>query len=125
MDKILIEDLQVYAYHGVEQAEKTNGQMFFVSLQLSLDLEQAGRKDDLNLTISYAQVCKDVQEVMQNRTYNLIEAAAMNIIEYLFHTYPSISEIFIQLKKPWAPMGQHLKYAAVEMDRKRKERSEW
>ncbi len=125
MDKILIEDLQVYAYHGVEQAEKTNGQMFFVSLQLSLDLEQAGRKDDLNLTISYAQVCKDVQEVMQNRTYNLIEAAAMNIIEYLFHTYPSISEIFIQLKKPWAPMGQHLKYAAVEMGRKRKERSEW
>ena len=125
MDKILIEDLQVYAYHGVEQAEKTNGQMFFVSLKLSLDLEQAGRKDDLNLTISYAQVCKDIQQVMQNHSYNLIEAAAMNIIEYLFHTYPSLSEVFIQLKKPWAPMGQHLKYAAVEMGRKRKERSEW
>ncbi len=125
MDKILIEDLQVYAYHGVEQAEKTNGQMFFVSLQLSLDLEQAGQQDDLNLTISYAQVCKDVQQVLQNRTYNLIEAAAMNIIEYLFHTYPSLSEVFVQLKKPWAPMGQHLKYAAVEMDRKRNERSEW
>ncbi|MDD3902657.1 MAG: dihydroneopterin aldolase [Sphaerochaeta sp.] len=125
MDKILIEDLQVYAYHGVAQAEKTNGQMFFVSLQLGLDLEQAGIQDDLHLTISYAQVCKDVQNVLQDRTYNLIEAATMSIIEFLFHTYPTISEIFIQLKKPWAPMGQHLKYAAVEMNRKREDRDEW
>ncbi len=125
MDRLIIEDLQVYAYHGVAQEEKTIGQMFLVSLRIGTNLEKAAKSDDVNDTLNYANLCNDVQTVMQSRKCSLIETAAMNIIEYLFRRYASIAEIRVTLKKPWAPMGHHLKYAAVELERKRGDRNEW
>lgn len=125
MDRIIIEDLQVYAYHGVAQEEKNIGQMFLVSLRIGANLERAARSDDVNDTLNYADLCKDVETVMQSSKCNLIETAAMNIIKYLFRSYADIMEIRVTLKKPWAPMGQHLNYAAVELERKRGDRNEW
>ncbi|MVB12036.1 Bifunctional folate synthesis protein [Caprobacter fermentans] len=125
MDRIIIEDLQVYAYHGVAQEERTIGQMFFVSLRIGSNLERAAASDDVNDTLNYADLCNDVQTVMQSGKCNLIEAAAMNIIQHLFRKYSDIAEISITLKKPWAPMGHHLKYAAVELERKRGDKDEW
>lgn len=125
MDRIIIEDLQVYAYLGVAQEEKTIGQMFFVSLQIGANLERAAKSDDVNDTLNYADLCNDVKTVMQSGKCNLIEATAMNIIQYLFRKYADIAEIRVTLKKPWAPMGHHLKYAAVELERKRGDRDEW
>jgi dihydroneopterin aldolase len=125
MDKIIIEDLQVYAHHGVAQEEKALGQMFTVSIELSVDLDLAAKTDDLNKTISYAKVCDEIQKVLQSKPYSLIEAAALQVIEHLFMTYPTIEAITVRLKKPWAPMGHHLKYAAVELHRKREEKNAW
>lgn len=125
MDKIMIEDLQVYAYHGVAPEEKINGQMFFVSLKIGVSLEKPAGSDDVNDTLNYADLCNDIQMVLQLKKRNLIESAAMDVIAYLFRTYNRIAEINILLKKPWAPMGHHLKYAAVELERKRGDKSEW
>ena len=125
MDRLIIEDLQVYAYHGVAQEEKVTGQMFFVSLRIGVNLERAAASDDVNDTLNYADICNDVQTVLQSGKCDLIEAAAMDIIEYLFRRYAGIVELSVILKKPWAPMGHHLKYAAVELERKRGDRNEW
>ncbi|AEV28819.1 dihydroneopterin aldolase [Sphaerochaeta pleomorpha str. Grapes] len=125
MDKIIIEDLQVYAHHGVAQEEKAIGQMFIISIEIGADLDLAAKTDDLHATISYAEVCDEVQNVLQAKTYSLIEAAALQVIEHLFKTYPLIEEIKVRLKKPWAPMGHHLKYAAVELQRKKEDKHDW
>jgi dihydroneopterin aldolase len=124
MDKIIIKDLQVYAYHGVAQEEKVTGQMFLVSLRISVNLEKPATSDDVNDTLNYANLCNDVQTVMQSKKCNLIEAAALDLIEYLFRRYASIMEINVMQKKPWAPMGHHLKYAAVELERLRGDQNE-
>jgi dihydroneopterin aldolase len=124
MDKIIIKDLQVYAYHGVAQEEKVIGQMFLVCLKIGVNLEKPATSDDVNDTLNYANICNDVQTVMQSKKCNLIEAAALDLIEYLFRRYASIMEISVMLKKPWAPMGHHLKYAAVELERKRGNKNE-
>ena len=42
MDKILIKDLEIFAYHGVLEEEKQKGQPFFISAELYLDLREAG-----------------------------------------------------------------------------------
>ena len=125
MDRILIQDLQVYAYHGVAPEEKKNGQMFVVSLQVGLDLEKAAASDDLTHTLNYAELCNAVQAALQSGPYNLIEAAAMKIIAHLFRTCPEIMELRVLLKKPWAPMAHHLQYAGVELERKRGDRNVW
>lgn len=119
MDRILIEDLEVYAYHGVAQEEKKLGQLFLVSLCISADLEEAARTGNLNATINYSEVCDTVKTILQAEKYDLIETAAIKVIEGIFRRFRNALTVRVLLKKPWAPMGHHLKYAAVELERQR------
>lgn len=125
MDKIIVEDLEVYAYHGVAKEEKNLGQMFIISIEIGVDLETAARSGNLNDTINYSKVCKTVVSILQSESYDLIETAALKVIEGIFSSFKLANSVKVLLKKPWAPMGQHLKYAAVELERKRGDRDEW
>lgn len=121
MDKIIIEDLEVYAYHGVNKEEKVLGQMFLVTLEIGLDLQRAALTGDLDATVNYAKVCDTVKEIMLTQKCDLIETTAMKIIKGIFNRFENAETIKIILKKPWAPTGHHLKYAAVELERTRGE----
>lgn len=125
MDRIVIEELEVYAYHGVAQEEKKLGQLFLISLQISVDLETAAQSGNLAATINYAEVCNTVKAILQAEKYDLIETAAMKVIEGIFRRFDPAQAVKVVVKKPWAPMGHHLKYAAVELERARGDRDEW
>lgn len=125
MDKIIIEDLEIYAYHGVAQEEKILGQLFIVSLQICLDLESAARSNRIEATINYAEVCDHVKAILQLENYDLIETAALKVIDGIFRRFGNVLAVKVLLKKPWAPMGHHLKYAAVELERVRGDGYEW
>lgn len=118
MDKIYIKDLEVYAFHGVNQEEKNMGQRFLISAQIYLDLSPAGISDDLTKTINYAQLCLEIEEEFKKNKYDLIEKAAEELSKYILLEYPMVKRVKLMLKKPWAPIGKPIKYAAVEVDRK-------
>lgn len=119
MDKIIIEDLEVYAYHGVAREEKILGQMFLISLEILADLENAAVTGNLEASVNYAEVCQSVQSVVQAESFDLIETVAYCVIREIFSGFLNAQKVKVLIKKPWAPMGQHLKYAAVEMERSR------
>lgn len=125
MDKIIIEDLEVYAYHGVSPEEKRLGQMFLVSLVIGADLEPAAAGGRIGQTIDYGTVCDTVKAILQANSRDLIETAAMQVLEGLFRAFAPARSVRILLKKPWAPMGHHLRYAAVELERRREDRDAW
>lgn len=117
MDKIYIEDLEIYGFHGVNQQEKDMGQRFLISLELFLSLAEAGESDDLSKTVSYAQVCVDVEEEFKKEKYDLIEKAAEKLAEFILTTYELVDRVKVKIKKPWAPIGKPLNHVAVEIDR--------
>ena len=57
MDEIRIDNLEVYAYHGVFEEENKKGQPFFVNMVLYTDTKEAGKKDELTLSTHYGEVC--------------------------------------------------------------------
>jgi dihydroneopterin aldolase len=120
VDKIIIQDLEIHARHGVLSQEKELGQLFIISLEIGANLEVAGQSDNLTQTIHYGDICRDVEAAMKAVNFNLIEAAAFHIIKILFRDYPLIDSVKVILKKPWAPIAKHLGYVAVEMERTRK-----
>ena len=63
MDKIYLENLEFFAYHGVFDHEKENGQTFFVSVTLDVDLTSAGQTDDLDETVNYGEVYDIIADV--------------------------------------------------------------
>ena len=117
MDKIYIKDLEVYAHHGVFQEEKNLGQRFLISLELFLSLREAGITDDLTKTVHYGELCQLVEEEFKKESYDLIEKATEKLAEFILLKYDLVQRVKVKIKKPWAPIGKPLKYAAVEVDR--------
>ena len=118
-DRIYIKDLEIIAYHGVLKEEKELGQRFFISLEIQTDFREAGKNDDLTKTISYAEVCDDIEKIFLTAKYNLIEKCAEEIAEFLLEKYSRISELKVKIKKPWAPIRKAIDHVAVEIVRKR------
>ena len=56
MDKITIQNLEVFANHGVFPEENRLGQKFLVSAELLCDTRKAGRGDVLKHSIHYGLV---------------------------------------------------------------------
>lgn len=119
MDKIYIKGLKIFAYHGVNPEETENGQHFLVDVCLYTNIQTAGQTDDLNDTVNYAAVRKQITAAMTERPYKLIERAATEIANRLLQNFPKIMQVDVLLKKPEAPMNCEFDYVAVEISRKR------
>lgn len=119
MDQILIRDLELFAYHGVNPEEKEMGQSFLLDITAFLDLAMAGQSDDLQDTVSYAAVIKETRKLFCAETYHLLEAAAQHVLAGLFKAFPSICRIRLRLKKPDAPIQAKFSYVAIEIERER------
>lgn len=117
MDKIYLKNVEIFAKHGVFVEEKTLGQKFILDLELTLDLEEAGRSGDLTKSVHYGELCHGIEEEFTKESYDLIETAAQKVAEYTLLNYPIVKTVKVKLKKPWAPIGRHLDYAAVEIER--------
>ena len=118
MDKIYIRDLEFIGYHGVFEEEKKLGQKFFVSLELTTNLREAGLNDDITKTTHYGEVAETVKKIFFQKKYDLIETLAEDIAREVLLNYPLINELKLEIKKPWAPVGIPLKDVSVEITRK-------
>lgn len=104
MDQIIVEDLQVYAYHGVHRQENEKGQNFFVNVTLDTDTREAACSDDLDLSTNYGEICRFVHRFLTEHTYKLIETAAERCAEALLLWFPRVRQVTLELMKPEAPI---------------------
>lgn len=116
-DEIHIENLQVFANHGVFPEETKLGQKFLISATLYTDTRKAGKKDDLNLSIDYGSVSQFITQYLQEHTYKLIEAAAENLADEMLRRYSLLEGVGLEIKKPWAPVGLPLDTVSVKIRR--------
>jgi 7,8-dihydroneopterin aldolase/epimerase/oxygenase len=119
MDRIVLNRMQFFGYHGAIPEENKLGQRFYIDVELFLDLEPAGRSDDLSLTINYAEVYGKVKEIAEGRPFQLIEALAEQVASVLLQTYTSIYEIAVRVTKPHPPFDTHFDGVTVHIHRKR------
>lgn len=117
MDEIRIDNLEVYAYHGVYPEENEQGQEFYVNVVLYADTRQAGLKDDLELSTNYGEVCHFISEWMQKHTCKLIEAVAERLAKEILLQFPLVKEIEIEIRKPEAPVGLPFESVSVRIRR--------
>lgn len=117
MDKIYIQALEFRAYHGVFPEEKKLGQKFIISLELSVSTREAALKNELEKTIHYGLVSERVQEIVLEKSYDLIESLAEKIAETLLLEYPLLQGVKVRVEKPQAPIPLSFETVAVEIYR--------
>lgn len=119
MDKIIIKDLKIYAYHGVHEEEKLTGQNFVLDITVWVDLSSPCETDKVEDTVSYSEIIRKVTESFTASKYDLIEKAAQVTADTIFREFPVVTECEILLKKPEAPIKADFSYVGVEIRRKR------
>lgn len=119
MDRIIIENLQVHANHGVFPEENALGQRFVISAVLHADLRDAGKSDALEDSIDYGAACRLIDVYTRSTTHKLLERLAQGIVDELFAAFPTLERVELTIKKPWAPIGLPLDYAGIAVDRSR------
>ena len=117
MDEIRIENLEVYAGHGVFEEENRNGQSFFVNVTLYTDTRAAGQKDDLTLSTHYGEVSHLIHKCLREKSFQLIEAAAEYTAEQILLQFPLVKELALELRKPEAPIGLPFESVSVKIQR--------
>ena len=81
MDRIVLDHMEFYGYHGCLTEERAKGQEFYVDVNLALSLRRAGKSDELKNTVNYAAVFEIVKSIVEGQSYHLIEAVAERIAE--------------------------------------------
>lgn len=123
MDRIIINGLKIFGYHGVNPEEKREGQNFILTVTISKNLTKSCSTDNLNDTVSYSKVIKTINKVFNEEKYNLIEKVAQRVAESILDEY-DIDEVTVLLKKPEAPMKVDFNYVAVEITRRKEDINE-
>lgn len=119
MDRIILEGMQFYGFHGVNPEERELGQPYLVDLVVETDLRQPGETDRLQDTVSYSHLYHVVQEVVEGDPKNLLEALATAIANRVLAKFP-VAAVQVRVKKPRPPIkGSVIEYTAVEIQRTR------
>jgi dihydroneopterin aldolase len=118
-DRVVLSGMAFQARHGVHDWEKVEAQRFEVDVELSLDLRPAGLDDDLTSTVDYGGVYDIVRQVVELRTFNLIEALADAIAREILGGDARVEEVVVRVRKPEVRLGGPLDYAGVEIRRVR------
>jgi dihydroneopterin aldolase len=118
-DLIILKDLAFYGYHGVHDEEAKLGQRFRIDVTCGVDLEQAGRTDALEASISYSEIYNIVKTAFEMQRFKIIEAVGQHIVDQLFAAFPTIEWIRIRVRKPEAPIPMVAGEAAIELYRQR------
>ena len=118
-DRIILEEMLFYGYHGNNVEERSAGQPFQVDLEAELDLRLPGQSDQLEDTVSYTHLYRAVKSVIEDESKNLLEGIANSIASRILSEHP-VTSVQITVKKPRPPMkGSVVDYAAVEIYRSR------
>ena len=117
MGKIVIEEMEFYAFHGHYAEEQIVGNRFLVDLEIEADLEPAAASDQLEDAVNYQHAYQLIKKEMRQKKSNLLENIAKRILDALFSEMEGIQKATIRVRKMHPPMGGPIRSVGVSMSR--------
>jgi dihydroneopterin aldolase len=106
-DRILIEQLEVYARVGVTNDERSRPQRITLSLTVWPKVGFDGFEDDISRTVDYSEFCRSAREFVESRSDKLIETLVSEVAAHLLKEFP-LRAIEIELRKYVLPDAKHV-----------------
>ncbi|MEN8156304.1 MAG: dihydroneopterin aldolase [Bacteroidota bacterium] len=117
MGKIIIEEMEFYAFHGHYQEEQIVGNRFLVDLELEADLKAPAQSDQLDDAVNYQRAYQLIKKEMRRKKSNLLENIAKRILDALFNEMDGIKKATVRVRKMHPPMGGPIRSVGVTMSR--------
>jgi dihydroneopterin aldolase len=117
-DRITLHGLRVFARHGVQEAERRDGQEFLIDAVLWLDTGPAAASDDLTRTVDYGTLADRLVHLAGDPPVNLIETLAERLATACL-AEPAVAEVEITVHKPHAPIAHPFDDVTITIRRAR------
>lgn len=101
LDKVFIEQLEVITTIGAYDWEQDIKQKLVLNIEMAHDNRPAGKSDDVNDALDYAQVSQAVLNHIENGHFQLVERVAEEVAELIMTTF-AVPWVKIHLIKPGA-----------------------
>jgi dihydroneopterin aldolase len=118
-DRVVLTGLRVRGRHGVQPAEREQGQDFVVDLTAWLDLGTASESDQLTDTLDYGELARRAAEIVGGPPYDLIETVAGRIADDVMAD-ERVHAVEVTIHKPRAPIPLDFADVAVVVRRSRR-----
>lgn len=118
---LFIDNLEVFANHGLFEEENKLGQKFIFDIECELNYKKAMFSDEMTDSISYADIAEVVVKTATTNTFNLLERLAGEILKNIFTEFSQIENINLKINKPGAPIKYHFERCGVEVNVSREE----
>ena len=115
VDKIVLEDIKVYAFHGCMEEETKIGSDYVVNLSVKTDLGIPAESAQLEDAVDYVGLLKIVNEEMEINS-KLLENVAERIVSRILQTINAVSEVEVKVAKQNPPINGNI--SAVSIIRK-------
>jgi 7,8-dihydroneopterin aldolase/epimerase/oxygenase len=106
MDSVEIRGLSCRCIIGIRARERRVSQSVLLNIELSVDLERAGKSGRIAHTVDYSRASTEIIALLQFRCYSLLEVAAEECAGWLFAAYPAVHAVNLSIAKPQALAGQ-------------------
>lgn len=114
MITIHLHDMEFYAYHGVFEEEKIQGNTFLVNVELSMPMPDGCTTDCLEDTLNYQEIYDVVREEMSVHS-DLLEHLVARIKRQLLCRYPMIRQLSVSVSKRNPPLGGNVPWVTVKL----------
>ncbi len=115
MSKIRIVNMMFYGFHGTYEYEREQGQKFYLDVEMETKDQRAAESNKSEDGIDTAAVYAQVQDVMENKRFELLQAMASHIGNRLLKSYPQLASVTTRVRKPAVPISGPLDYVEVEV----------
>jgi FolB domain-containing protein len=116
MDKITINDLEVFYHVGVPDEERARPQRLLLTLEMEIDFTKAAACDDLTKTIDYFAVSQRLISFGHGKAWRLIETLALEITDLVLNEFKA-KRATVEVKKFIIP---ETKFVGVKVSRPEK-----
>lgn len=118
--EIIVDGLELYAYHGVLPEEKTLGQPFLLDLRVTVGSCPGARSDQVEDTIDYTEVIDVVAAVVTEECFNLLERLADAVARAILEGFP-VDRVDVRVSKPRPPIPCTLRGVGVRLELSRED----
>ena len=113
LDKIHIEQLDVYTRVGVPEEERAKPQRLTVNISLWPYQQTSDLADHIGRTVNYSAVADETKNFLRDQSVKLIETLAERLANHLLKNFP-IQKVTIELRKF---VLQDVKYVSITVTR--------
>ena len=102
-DLVTLRGMRFLGRHGVTLEERLEPQPIEVDIELTLDLSRPAETDELADTVDYSRVFAVAAEVVEHRSFRLLEALAGAIANAVLEEQ-RVERVEVRVRKPRAPL---------------------